>query len=136
MESGAMVSVVRKDVVEKFLKEENKTGGFIIGFDKTRVQVLGEMELTVRFGCQVADLRRVKVVENSVYVMILGAEWIEKSNIIIFAVKGQLVAQVRTDIIDSALLTIKTPPLIEQNAANCKSPWKELITGVDGWYSI
>ena len=103
VDSGAMVSVVRIDVVRKLLREENRVEGFIVGFDKTRVRVVGEMELTVRFKCQVANLRRVKVVESSVYEMILGAEWIAKSNIVICAAEGRLVARVRTSVIDAAL---------------------------------
>lgn len=40
VDSGAMVSVVRKDVVLKLLREENRMGGFIVGFDKKQVEVL------------------------------------------------------------------------------------------------
>ena len=37
VDSGAMVCVVRRDIVEKLLKEENLSGGFVIGFDRARV---------------------------------------------------------------------------------------------------
>ena len=42
VDSGAMVSVVRIDVVRKLLREENRVEEFIVGFDKTRVRVVGE----------------------------------------------------------------------------------------------
>lgn len=45
--SGAMVSVVRKDIVEGILKEELKAGGFVVEFDRVRVPVVGEMPLSV-----------------------------------------------------------------------------------------
>ena len=99
----SMVSVVRIDVVRKLLRKDNRVEEFIVGFDKTRVRVVGENELTVHFKCQVANLRRVKVVESSVYEMILGAKWIAKSNIVICAGEGRLVARVRTSVIDAAL---------------------------------
>lgn len=98
VDSGAMVCVVRRDIVEKLLKEENLFGGFVVGFDKAKVAVVGEIPLTIRFGGQVVELRRVKVVKNSLYDMILGAEWIEKGNIVIFGDSGRLMARVLSEV--------------------------------------
>lgn len=47
VDSGAMASVVRKDIVEGILKEEHKAGGFVVGFDRVRIHFVGEMPLTV-----------------------------------------------------------------------------------------
>lgn len=35
-----------------------------------------------------AELRRVKVVETSIYTLILGAEWIDKGHNVLFANEG------------------------------------------------
>lgn len=42
-----------------------------MGFDKEKVPLIDEMALTVRFGDQVVDLQKVKVVDNCQYDMIL-----------------------------------------------------------------
>ena len=73
--------------------------------------------MTVRFKHKVVNLRRVKVVENSVYDLILGAEWIAKCDIVICAAAGRLVAQVQNDAIDVALL-------------GPHQPGKKVVTGV------
>ena len=97
VDSGAMVCVVRRDIVEKLLKEENLSGGFVIGFDRARVPVVGNIALTVRFGGRAVELRHVKVVETSLYSMILGAEWIEKGEVVIFGDSGRLTARVLSE---------------------------------------
>ena len=130
VDSGAMVSVVRKDFVQKLLKEENKTGGFILGFDKTRVPIFGEIQLTVRFGCKVVDLTRVKVVEQSVYPIILGAEWIEKGDVIIYASNGRLMAQVRTSDVNAALSTLINIPSFNPRQTEVDPKLNDLYTGV------
>lgn len=103
VDSGAMVCVIRKDVVAKILKEENKFGGHVIGFDRIKVPVVGEISLSVRFEGRTAELQRVKVVENSIYDMILGAEWVEKGRVIIYAEGGRLLAHVRPPALDRTL---------------------------------
>ena len=97
VDSGAMECVVRRDIVEKLLKEENLSGGFVIGFDRARVPVVGNIALTVRFGGRAVELRHVKVVETSLYSMILGAEWIEKGEVVIFGDSGRLTARVLSE---------------------------------------
>lgn len=57
VDSGSMVGVVRRHVVENLFKDENKLGGFVVGFDKGKVPIIGEMALTVRFGDHVVDRR-------------------------------------------------------------------------------
>ena len=119
VDSGAMVSVVRKDIVESILKEENKFGGHVVGFDKIKVPVVGEMALSVRFEGVAAELKRVKIVENSLYDMILGAEWLEKGRIIVYAEDGRLTAHVRPHGLDLFLKNLDTsePPIQDSCAA-------------------
>ena len=71
VDSGAMVCVVRRDMVD--------------------------VALTVRYGDKVVDLRRVKVVESSLYDLILGTEWIEKGNVVIFGDSRRLSVHVLSD---------------------------------------
>ena len=119
VDSGAMVSGVRKDIVESILKEENKFGGHVVGFDKIKVPVVGEMALSVRFEGVAAELKRVKIVENSLYDMILGAEWLEKGRIIVYAEDGRLTAHVRPHGLDLSLKKLDTsePPIQDSCAA-------------------
>ena len=119
VDSGAMVSVVRKDIVESILKEENKFGGYVVGFDKIKVPVVGEIALSVQFEGVAAELKRVKIVENSLYDMILGAEWLEKGRIIVYAEDGRLTAHVRPHGLDFSLKKLDTsePPIQDSCAA-------------------
>lgn len=91
VDTGAMIHVVRRDIIQGTFQLENQIVALLSGLIK-RVPVLGEVALTVRYGNMVVDLPRVKVVEESVCDLILGTEWIKKSNIIIFAVEEQLVS--------------------------------------------
>ncbi len=118
VDSGAMVSVIRRNVVENILKEENKIGGHVVSFDRMKVPVIGEMTLSVRFEGVLAELRRVKIVEHSLYDMILGAEWVEKSNVIIYSDAGRLLARVRPQNFNLPTLKLNpNDPLIKDSCS-------------------
>ena len=96
VDSGNMVSVIRKDVVVKILSEENKFGIHVVVFDRMKVPVIGEIALTVRFEGRTEDLQRVKVDENSLCDLIL---WSRKE-MVIYAENGRLLAHVRPRALD------------------------------------
>ena len=52
---------------------------YLIAVDGTRLHVLGYVDLSVRFKESVVELKRVKVVQESPYPLILGLDWLKAS---------------------------------------------------------
>lgn len=81
VDTGAMYSVIETKMVQHLLKDEHLTGGTLLSFNKERVAVVGEISLTIRFKDRVVDLHKVRVVEQSLFPLILGVDWMGKSNV-------------------------------------------------------
>ncbi|KZS20857.1 Uncharacterized protein APZ42_012348 [Daphnia magna] len=81
VDTGAMFSVIEKRMIQHLLKEEFLVGGTLLSFNKERVPIVGEIPLTVRFKDRVVDLQKVRVVEQALFPLILGVDWMGKSNV-------------------------------------------------------
>ncbi|KZS03826.1 Histone-lysine N-methyltransferase NSD2-like protein [Daphnia magna] len=81
VDTGAMFSVIEKKMIQHLLKEEFLVGGTLLSFNKERVPIVGEIPLTVRFKDRVVDLQKVRVVEQALFPLILGVDWMGESNV-------------------------------------------------------
>jgi hypothetical protein len=95
VDSGANCSVVRRDVLKGILTPKQNGRQFLVGADKKQVPILGEVPLTIRFKDRVVDLKRVLVLEECVYPVLLGADWLDSSHTLIQSENGQLVVNLR-----------------------------------------
>ncbi|KAK4021403.1 hypothetical protein OUZ56_003320 [Daphnia magna] len=59
----------------------DRMGGTLLSFNKERAPIVGEISLTVRFKDRVVDLQKVKVVDQALFPLILGVDWMGKSNV-------------------------------------------------------
>lgn len=94
VDTGAKRSVI--DFTE--LKDRNtfiirKSSTPWIAVDQQLLPVMGEVTLSVRFQGAVVDLDNVLVMENLVYPLILGADWIAKGNISIRFNDGEWIVE-------------------------------------------
>lgn len=56
-------------------------GGTLLGFNKERVSIAGEIPLTIRLKGQVENLQKVRVVDQALFPLILGVDWMGESNV-------------------------------------------------------
>ncbi len=74
-DSGAVCTVIREDVVAHLAHMFFGGGNYLITFEGDKVRAVGEIALSVRYLNTVTEMKRVRVVKNSLYPVILGEDW-------------------------------------------------------------
>ena len=104
---------------------------YLIAVDGTRLHVLGYVDLSVRFKESVVELKGVKVVQESLYPLILGLDWLKASGAgIRFTTEGPRVDLVpRTAVVGSFVThrSSSSTPAIVTKTDCLKTP--RVVTG-------
>ena len=74
-DSGAKVTVIREELVDHLSSHYTGASGVLLTFNQVRVSQVGHLALSVRYLDTVAELRKVRVVKDSIYPLILGRDW-------------------------------------------------------------
>lgn len=95
VDSGAKNSVIRADLIRGRsvfdLRVASRTWRTL---DYQILPLVGETSLVVRFGGAVTDLNQVLVMENAIFPMVLGMDWIERSGAVICVKEGVAIVEV------------------------------------------
>ncbi|KAI9550771.1 hypothetical protein GHT06_004558 [Daphnia sinensis] len=95
VDSGAKNSVIRADLIRGRsifdLRVASRTWRTL---DYQILPLVGETSLVVRFGGTVTDLNQVLVMENAIFPMVLGMDWIERSGAVICVKEGVAIVEV------------------------------------------
>ncbi len=80
LDSGAKFSVIRRNIPpDAYSTLFSSNPSSLIGAAGTRIRVYGEIPLAIRYKSSVVDLPTVQVVEDLIFPIILGMDWIDKS---------------------------------------------------------
>ena len=117
VDCGACVSVIRFDLVTSLqLVVSPLNSGNLNAVDGHDVVCRGTVQLTVEFEGQMVTLDKVYVIERSIFPLLLGADWILSSKVLVFGEGGRLV--------------VRAPTLNEESTGESSS------TPEDEWYDL
>ena len=129
--SASDCSIVGAAFVKKFRVRRLSKIEYLIAVDGTRLHVLGYVDLSVRFKESVVELKGVKVVQESLYPLILGLDWLKASGAgIRFTTEGPRVDLVpRTAVVGSFVThrSSSSTPAIVTKTDCLKTP--RVVTG-------
>lgn len=75
--------------------EDPRGLNYLVGAGNTKVEVIGETPLTVRYKESVVNLPRVRVMEKCYFEIMLGLDWIPKSSTIVYIDQGMVKIDIR-----------------------------------------
>ena len=81
-DTGANCSIIKLSAAEGLTIRRTEGLDYILGAGGVKIAIIGETSMTVRFRNSVVDLKRVRVMEDCSFDVILGLDWISRSGVL------------------------------------------------------